>query len=192
MNSLEKFCDNKKIAIVGNSSRILNHNYGDIIDSHDVVVRINHAPKYIAKYPKNVGTKTTIMSYGLSRLDLAKEISNKCNPQYNLFLIRCNGEIKDYKPYSLFKNPFHGDIEEYRILKSNFAEFKPSTGIVTINYFVNNINFSKLNLFGFDFFTTSSTFRKNEFGSYLYKDHNGLYEQKFVHSILNDKVVIFY
>jgi hypothetical protein len=82
--------------------------------------------------------------------------------------------------------------EEYRILKSNFAEFKPSTGIVTINYFVNNINFSKLNLFGFDFFTTSSTFRKNEFGSYLYKDHNGLYEQKFVHSILNDKVVIFY
>ena len=48
MNSLEKFCENKRIAIVGNSSKILSHNYGDIIDAHDIVVRINHAPKYIS------------------------------------------------------------------------------------------------------------------------------------------------
>lgn len=192
MNSLQKFCDNKKIAIIGNSSRILNNNYGNIIDNHDIVVRINHAPKFIHKYPNSVGTKTTIMSYGISRLDLAKEISNTCNPLYNLFLIRCNGEIKDYSPYRHFKNPFHGNIEQYKKIKSNFGAFKPSTGVVTINFFIENINFSKLNLFGFDFFKSSSSIKRNEFGSYIYKDHSADLEQIYINSVLTDKVTLFY
>jgi hypothetical protein len=192
MNSIEQYCNNKTIAIIGNSSKILSNKSGKAIDDHDIVVRINHAPKYMKSYPDSVGTKTTIMSYGLSRLDLAKQISGICNPLYNLFLIRCNGEIKDYSVYHDFKNPVHGTIDEYKELKLKFAHFKPSTGSVTINYFIKNINFSKLDLYGFDFFKSASKLSKNEFGSYHYKDHDDQLERTYINSILNDKVVINY
>jgi len=192
MNSIQKFCNNKSIAIVGNSESLLNNTLGNKIDEHDIVVRINHAPKYISKFPKNVGTKTTIMSYGISKLQFPQQISKICNPEYNLFLIRCNGQITNYNQYSCFKNPVHGTIEEYSKLSSQFGKFKPSTGACTINYFVNNINFSKLSLFGFDFFNSASKFKKNAFGSYYYKDHNDTFEKQFINNTLNDKIVIFY
>jgi hypothetical protein len=192
MNSLQKFCNNKTIALVGNSSRLLNNKLGKVIDDHDIVIRINHAPRYIKNYTEHVGSKTTIMSYGLTRLDLVNQLSKIANPQYNLFLIRCNGEIKNYSDYSIFKNPYHGSIEEYKELRSIFGTLKPSTGIVTVNFLIKNINFSKLDLYGFDFFSSSSTIKKNEFGSYLYKDHDGELERKYINSILSDKISINY
>jgi hypothetical protein len=192
MNSIKQYCNNKTIAIVGNSSKILNTKFGKIIDDHDIVVRMNHAPRYMKQYADSVGTKTTIMSYGISNLSIAKQVQGMCNPVYSLFLIRCNGEIKDYSVYHNFKNPVHGTIDEYRELKAMFETFKPSTGSVTINYFIKNINFSKINLYGFDFFNSSSTIKKNEFGSYNYKDHNGQLESAYINSILCDNVIINY
>lgn len=192
MNSIQQYCNNKTIAIIGNSSKILSNRFGKAIDSHDIVVRINHAPKFIKQYPDSVGSKTDMMSYGLTRLEQAKHISDICKPNYNLFLIRCNGEIKDYSVYHCFKNPVHGTIEEYRELKKHFNLFKPSTGAVTINYFINNINFNKLDLYGFDFFKSSSKISKNEFGSYHYKDHDDQLESNYINSILRDNIVINY
>lgn len=192
MNSIKQYCNNKTIAIVGNSSKILSNKYGKAIDEHDIIVRMNHAPRYMKSYADSVGTRTTIMSYGLSNLSIAKQVQSMCSPLFSLFLIRCNGEIKDYTVYHDFKNPVHGTIEEYRELKTMFGSFKPSTGSVTINYFIKNINFSKLDLYGFDFFKSSSKLSKNEFGSYHYKDHDDQLERTYINSILNDKVVINY
>lgn len=192
MNDFGKYCDNKTIAIIGNSSKLLNNKFGKIIDGHDIVVRMNHAPKFSKAYATSVGAKTDIISYGLSRLDIAKQISNMCNPLYNLFLIRCNGPIKDPSVYNGFKNPIHGTIEEYKELKEKFNSFKPSTGAVTINFFIKNTNFKKINLYGFDFFNSSSKITKNEFGSYNYKDHDPLLERDYINSILSDNIIINY
>ncbi len=192
MNSIKQYCDNKTIAIIGNSSKIINKKFGKEIDNHDIVVRINHAPKFMKLYPDSVGTKTTIMSFGLSRLEIAKQIAELCKPLYNLFLIRCNGEITDYSPYHSFKNPVHSSTDEYKELKKQFDTFKPSTGSVTINYFLKNINYNKIDLYGFDFFNSSSKIVKNEFGSYHYKDHDIKLESNYINSILSDRVIIHY
>uniref|UniRef100_A0A8C5DBX7 CMP-N-acetylneuraminate-beta-galactosamide-alpha-2,3-sialyltransferase 1 n=1 Tax=Gouania willdenowi TaxID=441366 RepID=A0A8C5DBX7_GOUWI len=44
-------------AVVGNSPRLKGANYGEIIDSKDVIIRINHGP--VKGFEKDVGTKTT-------------------------------------------------------------------------------------------------------------------------------------
>ena len=46
-------------AIVGNSPSILNHEYGNEIDQHDIVLRFNGV---LPKYPKHQGTKTSLQS----------------------------------------------------------------------------------------------------------------------------------
>jgi hypothetical protein len=54
----EKLLEGKRVAVVGNSGKILDQHYGDIIDSHDAVIRFNWAPT--EGYEKHVGSKTSI------------------------------------------------------------------------------------------------------------------------------------
>jgi hypothetical protein len=50
--------DNKSVAVVGNSGIILDSEYGEEIDSHDIVMRCNLAR--VIGYEKHVGSKTNI------------------------------------------------------------------------------------------------------------------------------------
>ena len=45
-------------AVVSSSPRLLNHEYGEEIDAHDAIFRVNLAPTN--KYEKHVGSRTTI------------------------------------------------------------------------------------------------------------------------------------
>ncbi|CAM0903898.1 unnamed protein product [Alopecurus aequalis] len=45
-------------AVVGNSGILLASEHGDLIDSHELVVRINNAPAGNARYARHVGVKT--------------------------------------------------------------------------------------------------------------------------------------
>lgn len=57
-----------------------------------------------------------------------------------------------------------------------------------LNFFVNFIEFNYINLYGFDFFKSSNRnyFKMNEFQSYLYKDHDKIYEEKYFKTIFNN------
>ncbi|KAG6552862.1 hypothetical protein Mapa_005517 [Marchantia paleacea] len=48
----------KTCAVVGNSGILLNRTFGDFIDSHDMVMRLNNAK--LLGFEKHVGTKTTL------------------------------------------------------------------------------------------------------------------------------------
>jgi hypothetical protein len=50
---------NKKIAIVGPSPHLINKNIGDIIDSYDLVCRVNEVSAW--NYEKDYGSKTDII-----------------------------------------------------------------------------------------------------------------------------------
>ena len=48
--------NNQSVAIVGNSGKLKNEEYGELIDSYDIVIRCNLAR--VEGYEKSVGTKT--------------------------------------------------------------------------------------------------------------------------------------
>jgi hypothetical protein len=48
--------NNQSVAVVGNSGKLKNEEYGKLIDSYDIVIRCNLAR--VEGYEKNVGTKT--------------------------------------------------------------------------------------------------------------------------------------
>ena len=59
LNNLDwNFGENKSRAVVGNSGMLMEKEYGELIDSHDIIIRTNHGK--IKGFEKNVGKKTDI------------------------------------------------------------------------------------------------------------------------------------
>ncbi|KAE8682446.1 putative poly polymerase [Hibiscus syriacus] len=76
MSSDKKY---KSCAVVGNSGILLKSDYGALIDSHEVVIRLNNA--IIEKFEKNVGSKTSISFVNSNILHLcARKEGCFCHP----------------------------------------------------------------------------------------------------------------
>ena len=58
MKKLSELLEYKKCAVISNSPLLLEKNYGELIDSYDVVFRCNRTQ--IDEYEKHTGTKTDI------------------------------------------------------------------------------------------------------------------------------------
>lgn len=65
----------RSCAVVGNSGLLLNANYGEQIDSHETVIRLNNAEVY--QHSKHVGSKTT-MSFLNSNIFLSCSVNPEC------------------------------------------------------------------------------------------------------------------
>jgi len=64
------YISNKKVALVGPASYLNTLNIGKLIDSYDIVVRVNRGLDVISNYPENVGTKTDILyNCGIKKMD---------------------------------------------------------------------------------------------------------------------------
>lgn len=177
LTDLQNFCKDKSIIIVGNSSGILNHKEGKLIDSYDVVVRINRGYQPNNYFYDSLGSKTHILSIGVKSAKQASNIilSNKVN--YILSPIIWSDKLS-------YPNVYDIDHSVYHKLKEDLGEIKPSTGISTFNFFNKLIDFKKLDLIGFDFFQSSSP-QRNRLGHLLVKDHNGTKEKLFFEETRN-------
>ncbi|GLT82025.1 hypothetical protein SLE2022_004400 [Rubroshorea leprosula] len=70
----------KSCAVVGNSGILLNTNYGELIDSHEVVIRLNNARTGVM-YEHKVGAKTSISFVNSNILHLcARRAGCFCHP----------------------------------------------------------------------------------------------------------------
>jgi len=138
----------ESIIIVGNGPSVLKNTYGDIIDSFDNVVRINHYQP-----SKNVGEKITHFicspwkqKYNSKISDVAKEILI-----WNL--IKANEPIV-YSNLNKTKFINVKKINDILVNNFNFGNFPknplPSTGIVTILYFILLNKFKNIYIHGFD------------------------------------------
>ncbi|KAI3855149.1 hypothetical protein MKW92_040521 [Papaver armeniacum] len=66
-------------AVVGNSGILLTNEYGDMIDKHEFVIRLNNAR--IRGYEKNVGSKTTLSFVNCNKMHLcARRETCFCHP----------------------------------------------------------------------------------------------------------------
>lgn len=172
LEELKKYCEGKKIIIVGNSSKILNGNYKKLIDSYHIVVRINKG--YLHRqnlYSDKIGSKTNILSIGLKSASFAANVIQSNTVSYIICPILYSERLE-------YPNVYEVDTVTYDDLKNKLGGFKPSTGISTYNFFNRNINFDRLDLIGFDFFE-SSVRQRNQLGHCYVPDHHGTKESKF-------------
>lgn len=66
IKELKEYCRYKSIILVGNGKEVTDCSNGDLIDSYDLVVRMNHG--YVRQgYEKNMGIKTDIWALAYNR-----------------------------------------------------------------------------------------------------------------------------
>ena len=127
------FCNSKTIAIVGNSKKLLDHNYGKLIDSHDYVIRFNRAPT--KNYEKYVGQKTTLRVVGDG------EFRSIDNGQGN-FIVTKNEDDDNYINFvkTIYNSKIFVITDDYQQLKKNpYIYVDKSNEVFFFDNYLNNI-----------------------------------------------------
>lgn len=197
LKEIQEFCKNKTIALVGNSSTILRRNLGEEIDRHDIVIRMNYAISHLNKYQLDTGKKTDIYDCEIGVPQIAAKLLSETDAQYCVRLIRWGDPITKIKEQQLIidsvKKIYLGDPVFHKNFKQTYFtdNIKPSTGATMLNFLINFIEYKSINMYGFDFFKNAANTRnrKNEFNSYLYKDHSPVMEMNFFKKFIDDKKI---
>lgn len=139
-----------KCILVGNSSSALNKGLGSHINSFENVIRFNRFK--IKEYEVDLGTKCThwVLNYKLTtdnRNYLVKNLSQIKSESTGLKQALILTTAKDKGQINKIKKQV--DIEVIYKRFEPLFDSKPTTGLLAINYFLEQ--FSKLTLVGFDF-----------------------------------------
>jgi hypothetical protein len=189
-------------AIVGSSGNLLDNEYGEIIDSYDVVIRFNDA--LVSGYEKHVGSKTTCRVVN-------QHIFNAAMPNTHIDLERMKELFSAFDKdfiYSLenqtligkgieFYPSFKGIIDRVKernnevvFINKDFYEFcnKQSNSIATCGFVAVNMalkHFVDISCFGFSFYERSEGDRTKlhyweELGEYDQSCHDFSDEKKIM------------
>jgi hypothetical protein len=187
------FIKGKSIALIANSSDLLNRNHGDLIDSHDIVIRFN---SYKLSKP-HTGTKTTMHA----SVYLQNENLDQYVPIRFILSNHSTNWSKKLKTIDKFKQ---GSILKYNhhvIIPQNFKEPHPSTtGFSTLILLLKLGGYEKINMFGFNFYEGGdSSIYRTDGGMQLpiSKVHNYNFEKNFVMEYSyefnkKDNIITFY
>ena len=74
--SYAEYLKNKKVAVIGPAPSIVGSNQGDLIDSYDVVCRLNHAIPVPTAMIQDIGSRTDVL---YSTLKIPKTLSKNIN-----------------------------------------------------------------------------------------------------------------
>lgn len=153
LNSLKPLLEGKNVAIVGNSSKILEKSQGKEIDAHDIVIRFNKGfPK------KEVGYKTDLLFLACT---LTPEEMKSYNARYT---IRRSKLCQNICNFSLVAS------DRMRLKQLNS---QPSTGYLAVDFAL-GCNCKKIDLYGFDFFKSPTYYNPEGYKTL----HNGNKEQE--------------
>ena len=145
------------VILVGNSVEILQHNYGEYIDSFDHVVRFGQGvPR--KDISKSVGSKTDFWVTGWLRKNYWHHFPN-AEILFNRSRIHLNVEPELELPFDDYTIMF-SDEELLKIFAQIGAESnkatkgaRPSAGFLGILYFLTKLKCENITLIGFDFFS---------------------------------------
>ncbi|XP_056597338.1 CMP-N-acetylneuraminate-beta-galactosamide-alpha-2,3-sialyltransferase 1-like isoform X2 [Triplophysa dalaica] len=147
-------------AVVGNSGNLLKSQYGELIDSHDFVIRINKGPT--KGYERDVGSKTTHrIIYPESAVDI-DESTNLILVPFKILDLRWLISIFTTKhitsTYTDVKGSLNADMDRVMIVHPAFIKYVydnwsqrhgryPSTGFITLILALHICD--EVNVFGF-------------------------------------------
>lgn len=158
LTQLKDLLKNKRVAIVGNSSKILEKTQGAEIEKHDIVIRFNKG--FPQGKPEALGKRTDILFLActLSNLELKIFNAKYTVKRSNLCQNVCN---------------FNLDKSDRRQLKQGGAQ--ASTGFVAINLAL-SAGAKNIDLYGFDFFKSPTYYNAPDYKTL----HNGASEAEKV------------
>ena len=93
--------NNQSVAVVGNASGLLRSKYGELINSHDVVIRFNET---IMTVPECLGTKSTILALSGSCKSMDKFLRNLNLPPKNTILTNLDAQQSELTELPLTLN----------------------------------------------------------------------------------------
>lgn len=143
---MKEWFENKKIAIVGNAMSLFDKNYGQEIDSHEVVVRLNKAA----------------MLY--DRFDVAKSHGNKTDvwifwntPEYKHLFGKYSNVKKMHAGHQSRNSTIIKNVDFVYPMTPNYEKLKkvagkhsnPTTGFIALDWIV-SCKPSSLDIYGFD------------------------------------------
>lgn len=166
------------MALVGNAQSIFSTCYGEEIDSHDVVVRMNAG--WVVDAPCQ-GSRTDILclSMGLSCADIQK---NYGTPTVIWMTPKRRIMHPGLKAWGVYYYPKRW----WRTLRHDLSGHRPSTGAMAVDLLCRHLSVSRITLYGFDFKKTK-TF-------YLEQDHVGPHrfdlEEEFVTAVVRSHGMI--
>lgn len=189
-SNLNKVFENKTVAVVGNADSIFDYNYGDDIDKHDIVIRMNKG--FIVK-PTSQGTKTTIIATSCDQLS-EEEIEKEFKPKYVVWVtpkLRVMPKFsKEFlKNLYLYKMHYWLLLYWFKITHS----CRPTTGLMIVDWITSYTKASKVDLYGFDFFQTNTFYNKVDLCELKkYTPHNFNGEEEFILNLKKlNKINIF-
>mgnify|MGYP000007565308 CR=1 FL=1 len=175
---IEELVRDKRVILVGNSVEMMSYEYGDFIDSFDIVI---HHGASIARTPsmfKNLGSRTDIWVTGSFRMNTYKTIPREFydgrykdtmvlfnRVRTKLLDVDCQVRWENTLPDIPRIDMFH-DIELIQMLDSldymsGFGDgyrgpvdgMRPSGGFMSILYFTKKVTtYKSFDIIGFDFF----------------------------------------
>jgi len=201
LNTIELPVDRtKSIAVVGNSGKLLDEEYGELIDSHDIVIRCNLA--LIDGFERHVGTKKdfrVIAGKSFWR-DIKHTFSSYDNNfltslENEQFLIKANpiaaaiqGIIKNYNTTSKISYIRQEVIDN---IEQRMGTFDTSAGLTAIELATQWS--ANVSIFGFGFFEEGwETQHYFETIKPYIRGHNPSEEKEYVNNLaLNNKIRVY-
>lgn len=167
----QEFFKDKSVILVGNSVELMNHEYADFIDSHDIVIRFGKAIEANESERKAIGKKLDVWVTGSFRAEMIKMQPYK-DMLKDTKILYVRSRIHMNKPHKKIKEVEHSlDMfsdeeisklyEQYSIKNGDHEARRFSAGLWAIKFMCEKIQTQKsLTLIGFDFFAKSTTKRR--------------------------------
>jgi len=201
LNSLKLTIDKtKSIAVIGNSGKLLDQEYGELIDSHDIVIRCNLA--IIDGYEKHVGTKKDFRV--IAGKSFWRDIKHTFSSYDNNFLTELVDENFLIKAEPLYP-AIQGVIKNYNtqstisyIRQNIIDQAEQRTGISDISVGFTAIELAtqwsdNVSIFGFGFFEEewSSRHYFESVKPYV-MGHNPDHEKEYINNLINNNIIKVY
>lgn len=164
---MNEWFDGKTVAIVGNAQSLFKGNYGEEIDSHDVVIRINRGMQVcfdnasLSSHGKKLDVWTFNLYRTLETFDNDAKIKIK-NPYKRL---QMNAFLLEGKIDSCISE------EAYKEVSSIFYPKKVTTGFMLLHY-ITKFTPSSVDVYGFDWKETPTFYVKHRSTTDLSHDYN--------------------
>jgi hypothetical protein len=188
---LREYCKGKRVLLVGNAASLFNHEYGDLIDSYDVVVRFGKGIPTV-ETKKHLGSKTDVWFFGTLRASMHESwkqarfkvfnytqigLYDQKATSLNFPYVMATSKFQIYKDYFILgDSTLHKKLisKIYETPKASDWKKSPriSQGTLAFLYFNEVINtHSQLDFVGFDFFESILKFELGGKEKQIYSWH---------------------